>query len=57
MQAQAVLQPQLSICTLLKSYDHDSQRMAEAWKVGFGYGIRKKNDEVDWNIYVLLHCV
>ena len=25
----------------VKRYDHDSQRMAEAWKVGFGYGIRK----------------
>ena len=31
MQAQAVFQPQLSIC-MLKSYVHDSQRMAEASK-------------------------
>ena len=40
MKAQAVLQPQLSIY-MFKSYDHDSHRTAEAWKVGFGYGIRK----------------
>ena len=36
---QAALQPQLSI-EMLKRYDHDSHRMAEAWRVGVGFGIR-----------------
>ena len=55
MQAQVVLQPQLSIY-MLKSYDHDSHRIAEDESLALGMEFGKI-DKVNFNIYVLPQCI
>ena len=41
---------------MLKCYDRDCHRMAGAWIVGFGYGIRSK-DMVNRNMYISSQCI